>query len=471
MYLSPPMQFTGCHTLHDLEPLIFARAFPGVTSYKDDIELSQKLIHSLDLYYMEEYRAYCRLDQRGDIEQVIKFYDDGVSDSWSRTRAVTIKRSDLEKFMALSDTAMITKFSFTRFVSGSSHGWDGQIRNTIMDGDVGYQSGMLTGQASYAHGQIIFRGDITVDNLISEWKLSMNQNARQYESFITLDWKNDRLVETSCSPDSIASYFEKNSPLPWQISPIFFRPDVLHKYKMDPEKYTVTDRSISCRGSWHLTTYDINEEGQVHTYIRYLADLPYEEQIYWKSFNEAPKASISKRAFENDILGQFSSERDPLRDLKRHTGELDREQPRWWRNRGDDLRGKVNYPVTDSIEEWGNAILDLDHLAVEGLSIRDLREIINENHGTYETQWGSIKLLEVALSSGGMAENQAREVCKPFSDLHILRNLARAHGDLEGRRTKAAEARQQHGSLHDQFHYVTSRICTSMDRVKSVLPK
>jgi hypothetical protein len=42
-------------------------------------------------------------------------------------------------------------------------------------------------------------------------------------------------------------------------------------------------------------TFDINDEGQVHTYLRYLRDLPYKGQLYWKAFNEAA-SSIKRRS-------------------------------------------------------------------------------------------------------------------------------------------------------------------------------
>ena len=54
---------------------------------------------------------------------------------------------------------------------------------------------------------------------------------------------------------------------------------------------------------------------RVHTYVAYLARLPFEEQLYWLSFNEWPKGNISRRAYQNDILGEFSTEDDPLADL------------------------------------------------------------------------------------------------------------------------------------------------------------
>ena len=144
-----------------------------------------------------------------------------------------------------------------------------------------------------------------------------------------MDWKNGVVREISTEPGNTANYFTK-SGLPFEVSPAFFRPDVLLRYKSDSDKYTLQDRSISCRGAWHLQTYDINEAGQVHTYIVYLRSLPYEEQLYWKAHNEAPKASISKRAFRSDFEGRWENEYDALQNLREEVRRLNEKAPPWW---------------------------------------------------------------------------------------------------------------------------------------------
>ena len=113
---------------------------------------------------------------------------------------------------------------------------------------------------------------------------------------------------------------------------------------------------ISCRGAWYLKSYDINDAGQVHAYIGDLAHLPFEEQIYWQSFNEWPKGAISKRAHQNDILGEFSTEYDPLNSIKRKVKLLDDASPSWWKPRDEKLSDAARYPATDSVLEWGNEV-------------------------------------------------------------------------------------------------------------------
>ena len=368
--------------------------------------------------------------------------------------------------MALSDTSLLIKFDFTRYISGAFSGWNGQSEQVYSANDLYYRYRAIPNYGSYAFGHLVLHTDLTENDLIEEWKSEEDASMKQYASFKIFDPKNSRLVETSCGPDHIVNYFTE-SVLPWEISPAFFRPEVLHKYKLDPEKYTIKDRNISCRGTWYLTTYDINDAGQVHTYIGYLADLPYEEQLYWRSFNEWPKGKISKRAYQTDILGEFSTEDDPLAELRGQVESLDRDPPAWWQPRGEELINEALYPATDSIKEWGNEILALDHLVVEGFCVKGLRPVITANGGTYEKDWGSLKLLEVVIFHSGHTEEQAKILVAPLKELHGLRNPAKAHGDTKGREAAVARARKAHDTLRNHFKDLTRRI---RDSVKQIVP-
>lgn len=315
MYLEPPLTSVA-KSLSGGEKLVFRRSFTGVTRGPAPIELSQKLIHSLDLHFLPERNAYCRLDARGDIEDVIKVVQVNKDSDWDSIDVVTIDRRELDTFMALSKTCLVLRFDFTRVRWGSFAGWGDIHRYEKEDVDLYYHGG-VNGQGSYCNGAMIVQPRATVGDLVRHWKSEDDRSKRKYAAFKIYDRKNDINVETSCAPEFLSNYFQ-TSELPWEISPAFFRPEVLHRFKADPEKYTLDDRSIGCRNAWYLKTYDINEAGQVHTYIGYLANLPYEEQLYWQSFNEWPKGSISERAHQTDIVGEWHLEYEPLSALK-HT--------------------------------------------------------------------------------------------------------------------------------------------------------
>jgi hypothetical protein len=225
-----------------------------------------------------------------------------------------------------------------------------------------------------------------------------------------------------------ANYFnaDKND-LPFELSPAFFRPEVLSKYKADSEKYHVDDRSITCRGAWNLRTYDINEEGQVHTYLVYLRGLPYEELLYWKAFNERPKGPISRRAIASDFEGSWNLEYDPLSSLKNTLGELRQAGVQWWTQRAQNLPGLVQYPATTSPDEWSNEILRLDQLVVEGFEERWLRKKAEELGRTPDKQFRSLKLIEECLIVLGFEVEHAQKITSPLHDVHNLRSKLKGH--------------------------------------------
>lgn len=450
IYLEPPLSHPGCKSLIGGEKLIFRRSFTGVAEGPAPVELSQKLVHSLDLYWVEERSAYCRLDKRGDIEDVIRVIRLKRPEAKEHDVVVTILIKDLATYMAVAGMSLVLKFDFTRFEPKAFGGWDQdrQVQKTSA-ADLFYTLG-ISANASYANGCMILRPAVTVDDLIQEWKDEEDPKNKQYATFKIHDWKNKRLVETSCAPEFLSNYFQQ-SDKPFEVSPAFFRSEVLTRFKNDPEKYDLQDRSISCRNAWHLKTYDINEAGQVHTYIGYLANLPYEEQCYWQSFNEWPKGPISTRAYENDFLGAFSSEYDPLRALKYKIRQLDENPPAWWKPRGEELSDAARYPATDSISEWADEILALDQLLNEGFLPKPLQKLAEDAGRTVDRQWKSLRLLQDYLEAHGQSTDEARAVMEPLAKLHGLRNPLKGHGSTNERKAAQKRARSEHGTLRAHF--------------------
>ncbi len=57
------------------------------------------------------------------------------------------------------------------------------------------------------------------------------------------DWRNKRVTKISTDPAATTNYFQaEGNALPFELSPAFFRPEVLLKYKADRDKYTVGER-------------------------------------------------------------------------------------------------------------------------------------------------------------------------------------------------------------------------------------
>jgi hypothetical protein len=448
MYLEPPLG-SESKSFAGGEKLIFLRSFSGVDDGRPPIELSQKLVHSLDLHFVHERNAYCRLNNKGDIEDVIKITQLNRDSTWGYLDVVTILRKDLDTFMALSETSLVLKFDFTRVRWGSFHGWGDIKRYEREEVDLFYHGG-TDAHGSFCNGAMIVRPQVSIDDLVGKWKDEDNKSNRKYEIFKIYDRKNGRNVETSCAPEFLSNYFQE-SELPWEISPAFFRPEVLQRFKADPEKYRLEDRSISCRNAWHLKTYDINEVGQVHTYIGYLANLPHEEQLYWRSFNEWPKGPISARAHQTDIVGDFHLEYEPLSSLKHTIAVLEKTPPGWWQPRGHVLRDALQYPATDSVKEWSDEVLALDHYLIEGFLVAPLRELVEREGRNIDPKWQSLRVLQELIVARGCAESDAKALLLPMQALHALRNIVKGHAASAKKKTAISGARSTFGNLRAHF--------------------
>ncbi|WP_175700352.1 hypothetical protein [Burkholderia ambifaria] len=465
VYLEPPMG--SGKSLAGGEKLVYQRSFHGVDKGERAMELSQKLVHALDLHFVAERNAYCRLDSRGDIEDVIRIIRADLAPSSEKLVAVTILTEDLARYMALAGFALVFFFDFTRFGPGFG-GWGDHERIDRKAPDLFYHGGGIP-HASYVNGRMIVRPTITVQDLVAEWEAESNpKRKREYATFKIFDRKNNRELETSCAPEFLSNYFQK-SDLPWEISPAFFRADVLHRFKADPDKYSLDDRSITCRNAWYLKSYDINEAGQVHAYIGDLARLPIEEQRYWQSFNEWPNGSISKRAYENDILGEFSSEYDPLSRMKFKIGKLNAAPPDWWQPRSEGHMDAARYPATDSVLEWANEIMAFDQVLVEGFQVKPLRKLLESTGRKAEANWGSLRMVAELAVVSGMTVDEAKALLTPLSRLHALRSILKAHSSVEEKDKEARQARAAHGTFRAHFKDLTAQCDRSFDEIMRIL--
>lgn len=448
--ISPPFEDVRCRTLTGAQQLVFARHFEGRRGDKRYFEILQPFVQTLDLHYLPERSAYCRLTHLGDIDDVIKIVsgDDGT--------AITVQLTALEEWMVLTDSVLFRMFDFTRVDLMRFGGWSDRAPSVFEGPDLWYRGLAEPGRGGYVHGAQVIRPSATRAHILA--RLNGSDVAQEHVTFLAHDWKNGVLREISCAPGSTANYFIK-SDLPFETSPAFFRPEVLTKYKADSDKYRLQDRSLSCRGAWSLKTYDINTEGQVHTYICYLRDLPHEEQLHWRAYNEAPRAPISSRALKTDFEGSWHVEADPLSSLRGRLDRWRRAQVAWWTLRDETLPDKVHYPVTTSADEWANELLHLDQLTVEGFEKKWCQRKAKELGRNPEVKFGSLKLIEECLIGLGFEEEHAKLTLRPFHELHDLRSKVKGHAGSTTANALKEEAIRAHKSFKAHF----SRLCADCD--------
>lgn len=425
---SEPITRIGDVVLSTAKMLVFGRGFDGRSEDRHYYEIAQFLTHANEIHWTPERRAWCRFDDNGDIEDVIRWTEIDRGDGRITAVCIQIKREILEQHMSATGDVLVQMFDSVVISDQFSSWGHEQPTTTEVDEHLGlyYRQHLEGTNGSYVRGVQIIAQERTSEEF-GELLFQRMNAPKQYESFITRDVKNRLTTTISCSPDALASYFEQDSPLPLQISPVFFSAQVLDKYKADPEKYSLEHRSITCRNSWHLKTYDVNDEGQVHTYIKYLGDLPYTEQVYWKSFNQAPRAPISKRAFTTDIKGEFDTESDPLRDLKHLVRNLNQLDLPWFKVRDTNLVEQLHYPLTDSPKIWGDALVNLAKVVVEGLEKKYFAGRAKQLGAEGDSLWGSIRWVKEFLIASNVDNEVIGEVVDPPRKLQELRTKLGAH--------------------------------------------
>ncbi len=454
VYLAPPLRHLG-ECIEDGEKLVFNRPFAGLER-ETPMEISQKLVHALDLHFLEERNAWCRLDDDGDIVEVVKIVREYFADWTHNVTLVTIITNHFSEYMRLSDMALLYFFDFTRINPRSFSGWTSVIPIQFDAPDLFYHGGVGP-SGSYINGRMIVRPAITYEEIVKEHIERRHPSSNQYAVFKAIDLKTRERIEVSADPAGLSNYFQPESELPLEMSPAFFNAEVLHRYKADPVKYSLDDRSIRCRGSWSLRTYDVNKEGQVHTYLRYLGELPYKEQRYWESFNEWPKGGLAERAITTDFKGESYLDYDPLNNLKYEIMKLDERAPSWWQPRGDALRKAVHIPVTTAADEWSDEILALDQLVNEGFLLGPLRNHAKLLGVTPPDDWRQFKLLEECVAAKNADGVDAKTLIDPLRDLRNLRNHLRGHAS-SGKDELTKNAIRVYGSFRAHFEHVADDV-------------
>ncbi|MGB0383402.1 MAG: hypothetical protein ACPGWR_01140 [Ardenticatenaceae bacterium] len=453
-------------TLENAMQLIFGRTFEGWTgSGRNYFELHQEYAHLSEIHWRPERKAYCRFNELGDLESVVSVTTQ--EDKGSNINLISFKWEPLEEYLLAANASLVRMFDFTLLRRSGFSGWSNEPPQKFYDSDyLFYNQHVMQNHAAYTRGvQIICSrplGEAVFTEIKDRWS---GQRNKEYAEFIAFDWRNGYIAKISTDPSATTNYFNADgNSLPFELSPAFFRPEVLLKYKADRDKYTVGERNVSCRAAWHLEGIDVNEAGQVHAYICYLRRLSYEEQLHWLSFNERPKTSISKRAFTNDFEGKWVTFMEPLQKVLSVIRHWDNDKVSWWVLREESLLDRVNIPLTESRDEWADAFMDLAKLVVEGFKTKPIRAKLDTAGIQYKKQDKTIALLEKLVNKEKVSGKPQKLV-----GLRTVQHVrSKAKGHVGGREAEqlARDAIAEHDSFGNHFQYVCKIVADELKTIE-----
>jgi hypothetical protein len=387
----------GSKAIEKAQQLVFMRDFEGLNDHSTYCEILQEFLHLSEIHWRNELKSYCRFDENGDFDSVVSVT---IKDDVDKVTLVSVQREPLELYLAASDSVLVQMFDFTCYQSGKFSSWPDEPEKLMLESDeLFFRQKIDSKKAGYTRGiQVVPLSRSKLD-IFSSYQDRWYGKEKAYVEFEAYDWRNRQHAKISTDPDATSNYFDGDeNTLPFETSWVFFRSEVLSKYKSDGDKYTYDEvnRTISCRNQWLLKSVDVNEAGQVHTYICDLRTLPHQEQLYWLSCNEPMKDTISKRSLEADFAGRWYSDTDSLQDIRPILERWDRNDVSWWKLRRRSLLYQTSPPRTESRDEWGQSFLDLSHLIIEGFMPKVIKGELDRAKTPYQAE-RSIALLEKLL--------------------------------------------------------------------------
>ena len=457
-------------TMQSTQNLVFAIQLERLAE-PHEYEILQEFAHATGILWREDESAYCRIDENGDFEPVLSITNPGDPKS---VTLITCKREPLEQFLAASESALVRFFNFTMVRRDLFRSWNGGVEGRKIESE-----NLFYDQCIHPDGHSWTRGTQILPVLTNREMLfrsitetPSHRTGRQYATFIIEDWRNNRIVEVSTEPNATSNYFTAaDNSLPYEMSWACFRPEVLSKYKADRDKYTLDEesRAISCRGAWYLKSYDINPAGQVFAYLCDLRNLPYQEQLHWKSFNEEPKATISERAYENDFQGTWSFHITPLERVLNMLRNWATQNLDWWRIKDESLLLRFNTPIANSKDEWAQSFLELSKAVIENFRKKPIQAYLRQQNIDFDKDHGTLILLEKLLQSQDSGNDDPLRL-EGMKQAWLIRSKVQSHNTGTEADQIARNARREHGTFKQHFESVCTQIADELENLEATLP-
>lgn len=384
-------KWSFCHDGIDvLEPFVlYSSANYDIDNY---VELSQDfrvLLNMHDRYISPTEHCFVVDNENGDWEKVAEI----------KGETIRIKLTSLRKYLALRRMNLLLFFDEMRFSQQSFKelGLTPVMNQIVKDDDYIYNYSSLVDchadgnkSGGWIMGKCVLRyreKDYNRD--------SFDQDDKQYAEFI-YDYDDEgEPMSHSCKKETLSNYFVANGDNPLEMTPIFFKKEVLDKYYSNPNKYTVSDGAVGCEGSWSLYI-DNDHRNYVIVPLVYLGNLDYSEQLYWKGYNVSPERDMgfSKTAYKRWIEGNFCDPMFPDLQFKYRFKQFNK---RWEKQFGwplflplideDEHRYKTLHCLTteNNHSDFDEQILSMTKLVVDSLNQKCLQSEIDDSNTEVES--------------------------------------------------------------------------------------
>lgn len=287
------------------------------------------------------------------------------------------------------------------------------------------------------------------------------EHEETYPEFAIAERPDGTMDRFTCDPSKLGNYFGGNPAAPHYLTPVYFKPAVLDKYRKNP-CFSVTERQLSCGGQWGVRIDNV-EPSRVMVYLGDLGrDVPESERSHFLEYEMSPSGqSISGEVIASDFLGACVDPTGPISQLVVGRRRLDEA---WLTAFGrsfyrdphpdeSDMEKLIRIPPDNSREEFDTVIVNLDKYVIE---------YIDEKNFPPSAEKGSINRLAVYLGEQGIDVD-----VKPLRDLQSIRSASTSHA--KGKKYEKLKGSLLTGDNAKDVESLIRRIATMMNDIADAL--
>ena len=410
------------------EPLICYKLFNLKNGNESYIDISEELVGYLNLYEeikSKQDRTYYYIEQ-GEKEEVIKVTE----------KEVTIKQKYLIEYLAIRKMNLVLWFNFETIakydkinckdikISDSDKGTNDIGDNYCINSLIRL---VFCELQSCQEGKVILR-----HKNIEDIGCHYYRGQQNVDFIVDYDNETGKDIELSC---------ERVNENLFKVT--IFRKEVLDKYYNDSTNYKVDGFHVT--NKFFTLKIDNNNENYVAVLLVELSNLPYKEQLYWKSFNISPNSDMKFSNSYKKVMfeGCWNNESETA-DL--FFKDKYKDFTKKWKNKfGWDLFKPLHenqkyafeslhiISKNNNIDDFCKQILSLTLILIDSINDKELSTKID-----YEEKDKSIGKLEKYIISFGYDETELITFLRRLQDLRSGITTAHRFSDRKSRTAKKA---------------------------------
>jgi hypothetical protein len=447
-----------------VEPLVIDREFYGIRP--DYIELSEEFRLFHHLYHDRKLDCYYKIDDSGN-EDLIATVE---------PNRIQVRLKEVRQFLAIKEMHLAIFFDCRehstksleelKLAEGGADSRDSLSCWGCYYGDLGG----ITDHRAFSR----LLGKRLISPLPKEksgfWGFVEEKPKKHVAFVIGTNEHGDESTYTS-NPAHLADYFGANPDAPHYLTAVNFRKQVLDKYYQLPGKYSVADSMLRCGSLWGMTM-DNHHDDRVVAWLGDLGrDLPYEEQLHWRSYNISLIGGVSETFFRRQILAQPTDSDRPehlFHQKYKKLANTCREQVGWLlllplSSEDEHHLRSLRVPSTDEQKDFDELVQALAKILIDSLNEKALHGLIPTD-SVVEIK-GSISRLESALRAKGVSGFEPHIAF--LRKLQELRSSGAAHRKGDNYRKIAGEFQVDDQNLRAVFSGILARVLDVLDFLTS----